>query len=81
MQIPLIQIGNSRGIRLPKKIIDQCQIDSKLTLSIEEGKIILEATPSSPREGWEEAAILASQTPDELNELQDLFDDEEILEW
>ena len=81
MEISLIKIGNSRGVRLPKKVIDQCQIENTLQLTVEDGKIILEPKEESPRQGWEEAALLASQEQDELNDLLDTFDDEEILEW
>ncbi|NCO96403.1 MAG: hypothetical protein GW880_34305, partial [Armatimonadetes bacterium] len=26
MHVSLVQIGNSRGIRIPKRILDQCEI-------------------------------------------------------
>lgn len=53
MQISLVQIGNSKGIRIPKSIIDQLNISDKLEMEIIEEKIILKPIEKSPRLGWE----------------------------
>jgi antitoxin MazE len=53
MEISLVQIGNSKGIRIPKSIIDQLHISDKLEMEIIEEKIILKPIEKSPRLGWE----------------------------
>ena len=58
MQVELIRIGNSRGVRIPKSIIDQCGFGAKIDLKVEEGRVIL-ARDRKPREGWEEALVIA----------------------
>jgi len=55
MQVPVVAIGNSRGIRLPKAILDQLQISDKLDLEVENQQIILKRITKSPRNGWADA--------------------------
>jgi len=81
MVVELVQIGNSRGIRLPKKVIDQCQLTSKLTLSINGNRIILEPEQSKPRMAWEKAAKQMHSNKDDSLLIPDVFEDEELLSW
>ena len=50
-------IGNSKGIRLPKAILQAVGLRDAVDLSVESGKLVI--TPvrkrRRPREGWEEA--------------------------
>jgi antitoxin MazE len=55
MKTRLIQIGNSRGVRLPKLIIDQAGLTDEIDLEVRDGMIVI-ASPSAPRAGWAEAA-------------------------
>ena len=41
MRIPIINIGNSQGIRIPQAILKQVRFGSEIELEINEGKIIL----------------------------------------
>jgi antitoxin MazE len=53
MRIQLIQIGNSKGFRLPKKIIDQYQIQDEMELILNEQDHA--QALEKIREGWNEA--------------------------
>jgi len=55
MLVSVVQIGNSRGVRLPKAIIDQLEISDKLDMEIEDCQIILRPVPHQPRQGWDTA--------------------------
>lgn len=55
MLVSLIAIGNSKGIRIPKNIIEQLQVEDTLELSIENNKIVLNPVKSLPRQTWAEA--------------------------
>jgi len=55
MLVSVVQIGNSRGVRLPKAILDQLEISDKLDLEVENSRIILKPVPRKPRQGWETA--------------------------
>jgi antitoxin MazE len=57
MQAKLIAIGNSRGVRLPKAILQAAGIEDEVTLRVTDGSLVI--TPArrrrKPREGWAEA--------------------------
>jgi antitoxin MazE len=54
MKVELIRVGNSRGIRIPKPIIEQCGFEDAVELRIENDHLVI-APARLPREGWEEA--------------------------
>lgn len=55
MKTKLVKIGNSRGIRLPKAIIDHVGLVDEAELDVREGRLIV--TPTKPaRSGWADAA-------------------------
>lgn len=53
MRIDVIQIGNSKGIRLPKTILRQCNIGEKLDAEIKENNIILKPVKKAVRKDWD----------------------------
>ena len=55
MKTRLVQIGNSRGVRLPKLIIEEAGLDDEVELQVREGAVIIRPL-RAPRSGWEEAA-------------------------
>jgi antitoxin MazE len=50
----LTRIGNSRGVRLPKALIEQAGLTDDLELIARDGEIII-ANRRCPREGWAES--------------------------
>ena len=54
MNISVIPIGNSKGIRLGKALLEKYNIKDAVELILEKGYIIIKPT-SSPRKGWEKA--------------------------
>jgi antitoxin MazE len=52
MQVPVIAIGNSKGIRLPKAILEQLKILDKVEMEVENHQIILKPITETPRNGW-----------------------------
>jgi antitoxin MazE len=82
MKTNLIKIGNSRGVRIPKSIIIECEINDALEIVVKDKKIILEKSKSA-REGWDKAFTdMAKNKDDKL-----IFDykgnkwDKEEWEW
>lgn len=55
MQARLVQIGNSKGVRLPKAVIEQAGLREEIDLEVKDGKVIL-SSAREPRAGWEMAA-------------------------
>ena len=57
MKARLVRIGNSRGIRLPKPLIEQAGLTDEVDLRLQSGAITIRATAGA-RAGWAEAAKL-----------------------
>jgi antitoxin MazE len=53
MKTNLIQIGNSKGIRIPKSLIEQYQLSGEIELIPSRTGLLITAS-SKPRDGWEE---------------------------
>jgi antitoxin MazE len=53
MKAELVRIGNSRGIRIPKPLIEQCGFGDEVDLRVENECLII-SPERLPRAGWEE---------------------------
>jgi len=53
MKVAVTRIGNSRGVRIPKPILEQAHITDEVDLAVEGGRIVLRAI-TGPRQGWDE---------------------------
>lgn len=53
MRINIIQIGNSKGIRLPKYVFKSCHFQEAVDLEIEDDKVILRNIERKPRHNWD----------------------------
>ncbi|MEP2274465.1 MAG: AbrB/MazE/SpoVT family DNA-binding domain-containing protein [Reichenbachiella sp.] len=80
METSIIKIGNSKGLRLSKQILEQYHITDKVELILEEDKIILKPI-EEPRKGWNQAFQQMSQNGDDNMLITDVFNDEEFDEW
>ena len=54
MEVQIISIGNSKGIRLPKVILEKYNLEDKLELEMKDNCIVLRPV-KTPRIGWAEA--------------------------
>ena len=52
MEARIIQIGNSRGIRIPKSMLEQAGMTDRVELSAEGNCITITAGSSLPRSDW-----------------------------
>ncbi len=81
METKLVQIGNSKGIRIPQKILNRCHIEDRIELSVQENSIILKPLNRGPREGWDLAAKEMHELGDDQFLTPDVFDDDPELNW
>lgn len=66
MRARVVKIGNSRGIRIPKPMLEQSGIQDEVDLEAEDGQIVIRAV-RHPREGWDAAfAEMARRGDDKL---------------
>ena len=80
MELSIIQIGNSKGFRLPKKLIEKYNIKDKVELILEKGYLIIKPI-SSPRKGWETAFKEMNENGDDQLLIDDVFENENPEEW
>ncbi len=81
MKTTIIKIGNSRGLRLPKPILEQCGFEDEVELEVQKDKIIIKPIKKS-RYKWEEAfKKMAEKGDDKLINLPDSKWDKEEWEW
>ncbi|MFN8236641.1 MAG: AbrB/MazE/SpoVT family DNA-binding domain-containing protein [Chitinophagales bacterium] len=80
MDIALISIGNSKGIRLSKTILEKYNIQDTIELILEKGYIILKPK-SKAREGWDKAFKKMHENGDDKLIVSDIFKEEEFEEW
>lgn len=64
MKTRLVRIGNSRGVRIPKAILEQVGLEDEVELRVVENGIVIRPA-GSPRAGWAEAARLVHERGDD----------------
>jgi antitoxin MazE len=60
----LIRTGASRGVRIPKAFIEQCNLGDTVELSIEGNRLIVSPVKEN-RQGWSEAMEEMAQLEDD----------------
>jgi antitoxin MazE len=83
MKVKLVRIGNSRGIRIPKAILEQCGLQEAAQLRVEKDCLVI-AREHRPRQGWEEAFSAAGPSSNDellLNALPSNAFDREDWRW
>jgi antitoxin MazE len=80
MELSVIQIGNSKGLRLSKTLIEKYNIKDKVELILEKGQIIIKPI-SSPRKGWEKAFKEMNEDGEDQLLFNDVFENENLEEW
>ena len=55
MKTPLISIGNSKGVRIPKAILEQCHFTKEADLQVKGNIIFLKPVKKKIRQGWDQA--------------------------
>ena len=80
MELSIINIGNSKGIRLSKTILEKYNIQDKIELILEKGFIVLKPK-AEPRKNWEKAFQEMHKNGDDQLLIDDVFDDKNFEEW
>lgn len=80
MELSVINIGNSKGIRLSKTILEKYNINDKIELILEKGYIILKPK-AEPRKNWDKAFKKMHENGDDQLLMDDIFEDENFEEW
>ena len=80
METAIIKIGNSKGLRLSKTILDKYNIKDKVELILEQGQIILKPI-DVPRKNWEIAFKKMNEKNEDELLINGVFIEENFEEW
>lgn len=80
MEVSVVKIGNSRGIRFSKTIIERYNIRDTVEMILDKGHIIIKPL-SKPRKGWDKAFIEMHANGDDKLIIPDIFEEENLEEW
>ena len=80
MELSIIQIGNSKGFRLSKTLIEKYNIKDKVELILEKGYMVIKPI-SSPRKDWEKAFKEMNENGEDQLLFNDVFENENLEEW
>lgn len=78
MNVPIVKIGNSRGIRIPKNLLDRYELGQTVELELKDDCIVLKPGLGI-REGWGTAFQKMAAQEDDMLVMPDLFPEEEEL--
>ena len=82
MNTTIRNIGNSKGIILPKSILTQCDIENEVSIEVKDHHIIITAaTPAPKRKGWAKAFKEMAENGDDALVMPDIFNDENTDDW
>ena len=80
MLVSVVPIGNSKGIRIPKSILQQLNIEEKVELEVHNTEILIRPIKKKPREGWSEEFMKMHQNGDD-SLLVDNLTEQDDFEW
>ena len=80
MQANIIKIGNSKGIRLSKTILEKYEFGETVNIRLEDDHIIIEPS-KNPREKWDSKFKEMNNNGDDELLIPDVFGDENLEAW
>ena len=80
MEVPIIKIGNSKGIILNKTILEKYGFAEKIEIIMEENHVELKPV-IPPRQGWEEAFKEMNEIGEDELLIPVILDDDIIEPW
>ncbi len=75
MDVKLINIGNSKGIRLPKRLIERYRLKEKLTIEELDEGILIKADDAQDMLSWEETYREMEKEDEDWSEFENLASD------
>ena len=81
MRTRVRNIGNSRGVILPKGLLSKCAIDEEVNVEVKDHQIIITPVDPEKRKGWGEAFKKMAEAGDDKLLIPDVFEDETSDDW
>jgi antitoxin MazE len=80
LRASLVRIGNSRGIRIPKSLIDECHLGDTVELSVVDGSLLVRPA-TVPRQTWDDAFERMAEAGDDIVLDPETQTDFDATEW
>lgn len=80
MEVSIVKIGNSKGFRLSKTLLEKYQIKDKVELILEKNQIVIKPV-AEPRKGWDLKFKKMHENGDDKLLIGDVFEDENMEDW
>lgn len=84
IKVKIVRIGNSKGIRLPKSLLEQYNMKDEVLLETKKNAVVIRPL-ENPRAGWEESyKSMRSRGDDRLLDKETIVEtewDEEEWRW
>jgi antitoxin MazE len=82
MLITIRRLGNSRGILIPKPLLNQAGLEDQAEILVEGGTLIVRKPKLSPRSGWAEASRQLATSGDDALVLPEFANEADAdLKW
>ena len=75
MKTAIVKIGNSRGIRIPKPLLEQCGLEGEVELEVRDEELVIRST-HKPRKNWDKAFEKMARQGDDV-----LLDEVSVSSW
>ena len=82
MRAKLVDIGNSRGIRIPKTLLEQGQFKDEVEMELRDGSLVIRPA-GGVRSGWDKAFCQMHEHGDDalLDEEAPTGTEWDVMEW
>ncbi len=83
MKTRIVQIGNSKGVRIPKPLLDQSGLEGEVEIQVRQDSLVIRPG-HKPRAGWSKAFREMAQAGDDklLDDVPNLSSfDQDDWEW
>ena len=74
-------IGNSKGIILPKHMLSQCNIADEVTIEVKNNHIEITPVSIENKKGWAESFKKMAEEGDDKMIIPDIFNEEHFDDW
>lgn len=81
METSIIKVGNSKGIIIPSKFLKLIGLKDKVSIDLDDNKLIIVPLEENARENWNALFSKANSKVDNDILIPDVFEDESFEDW
>ncbi len=81
MKASIIPIGNSKGIRISKVLLKECNIENSVEITREGAKLVIRPVQQTVRSGWDDAFKMMSERNEDKLLLDEGIEEMEAFDW